>query len=722
MEKAYKAFEDNMETKIYSLMKIYEIAGAYIEEKIRRICKEIYILKTLEEKGLKNFNKIRSILSISDNNQGNELPKAIFIYLEYQDFSLKEILKYRFETKTPYKENELLCAFKQIIKIFKSFYEECSLVHRDIKIENILFSIKADSYVITDFSEAKFNNNSDSELDEEIIIGTPLYFTPENFAAYLKKDLKNKSSLIENDLYALGIVFLLMKSPLLYEEMTKEALFSALKSLENDQSLSSRLISSMMHENPSKRETYFSLESKLFAINDEKNPERPIIMKIEEYLNLKSKEVKKQAENSLELGLVLILMNQLEKALENLNKAKSLFISIKEELKKALAMFYIGKIYYKLDLIEKAGEEIDPIFEDIKKLLTIEDQNKGLEVLGLYYEKKARWVDAICCYEEKMADIEKKQGPFAMKLAELNDKLGDIYEKMSQNEEACKRWNEAIGILKRNEENEDIINKIYDKIYKFHPSEISEDIESNFSMSIKGRGSTKVAKEDFDNIFKEKKPLSNEIKLLPPIGNELKVPISQIEKVKKSSIFSFGNNEGKTKKTLRFSMGNNEAFIDKNEKNPKVNLILKDLEFEKGLLFINRENFPQNIKNIIRFEQSSEEFIRSCLQKEESLVYQNEFLAIFAKETAFIRKNEMEYDLILELKYENRSKINKINNIYAKFQSDSQGVFLNVQQLKGNELESMKNVSHLVFVKFKALKFEIPVMFFFGKYIKISKF
>lgn len=692
-EKAYKAFEDNLETKIYSLFKVYEVPETDMNQNIQRICKEIYILKALEEQKLSNFSKLRSILCLGENAE-SEIPKAFLLYLDYQDFSLKEILQFRLENKTPYKENELLAAFKELIRIFKTFYEECSLVHRDIKIENILYSIKSNNYIITDFSESKFVNKEHVES----ITGTPLYYTLENFAAYSKRDMKNKTSLVENDIYALGIVFLLMKKQLVYQELTREIINNAAKSLENDHNLSSKIITAMLEENPAKRETYFSLINKVQGVKGDKNPEGQIIMKLEEFYIIKSKDLRKQADNSLEIGLALILINQLEKGMEQLNKAKSLFVSIKDEKKKALTMFYIGKIYHKLGLIEKAGDEIEPIFEDIKKLLSNEDQNLGLEILAVYYQKKKKWVDSIICYEDMMGVIEKKQGGFALKLGEYNEKLGDIYENMGQNEEACKRWNEAIGILRKNQGHDDHINLIYDKIYKYHPSEMYEDNDSDFSMSVRqGRSST--SKHPALDLSKEMKRVRGSYN-----DNELQIPKN--EKAQKMSVFSVGG------ASENLPSHRNSKLLDKSG---AFCLINKDPEFEKGLLFINRDNFPPNAKNAIKFEQTPEQFTESCLKKNEAVIYQNEFLCITGKETAFIRKNEMEYDLILDLKYENRSKISKISNIYSKFHSDYQGVFLNVQQLKGNELESLQSVSHLVFVKFKALKFEIPVMFFFGK-------
>ena len=702
-EKCFKAFEDNHETKTPSLLKIYQFSNDF-SQRISSICKEIFLLKYLEERKMQNFSKLRSLLFLEDSFQ---IPNAIILYLEYQDFSLREILRFRRENKFFYKENELLAAMKQILCIFKTFYDECSLVHRDIKPENIFFSSKSNSYMISDFSESKFMLNP----QKEVLKGTPFYLTPENYEAYISKEFKNKSnSLIQNDIYALGVVFFLMKKMPALEETSIESFKIMKKFLENDASLSAKIILNMLEENLDSRPSYFSLYSKFSRINDEKNPEVAIYGKLTEYLK-NYKDENKEAEGSLNLGLALMLTNQLDKAAEELKKAKEFFNSLKDEPKKAVTMLNLGKIYYKLDLLEKAAAEIEPILEQIKRIYSEIDENVsvGLEIMAKFYEKKGRFIDSVMRYEENIINIEKRCGNFDLKIAEINENLGDIYENLKQNEEACKRWNEAVGIFKHHNSEkkyENHINKINDKIYKFHPSEIYEEIEESSSSIEKKNSADKnenlfeSANENDESFKKNSEIFVKEIKLIPN-SNELKVPkADKIEKTRKASVFS-------------------EQHVEKNDEiKKKVHTVEMEETFKEQLLKINCEFFPHNLKNTIRFIQNEEDFKRNCLKKENSLVFQNEFLMIKSTETVFRRNYSNEYDLILEIFYENRSKINKIQNIYVKFAADLQGVFLNVQQLKATELETEKPVHHSIFVKFKALKYEMPVIFFFGKYNK----
>jgi len=700
-EKCFKAFENNQETKTHSLLKIYQFSNDF-SQRISSICKEIFLLKYLEERKMKNFSKLRSLLFLEDSF---EIPNAILLYLEYQDFSLNEILHFRRENKLLYKENELLVAMKQILCIFKTFNEECSLVHRDIKLENIFFSSKSNSYMISDFSEAKFMLNP----QKESLKGTPFYLTPENYEAYVQKDFKNKSnSLIQNDIYALGVVFLLMKKGSAIEETGIESFKIMKRFLENDDSLSGKIILNMLEENLDSRPTYFSLYSKFSLIKDEKNPEVAIYGKITEYTkNLKDE--KKEAESSLNIGLALILTNQPDKAAEEFKKAKELFISLKDEPKKAVVMLNLGKIYYKLDLLEKAAEEIEPILEVIIRIYTEIDENVSvaLEIMAKFYEKNGRFIDSVMRYEENIINIEKRCGNFDLKIADINENLGDIYEKLKQNEEACKRWNEAIGIFKHHNSEkkyEDNINKINEKIYKFHPSEISEEVLDS-SFSIKERISIDKKKVSFENA---KKNDQNFRKNSEDFGKEIKGMRNSNEfKVTKA---------GKIEKTTKYSVFNDQHIEKNYEKKKKVHIVEMEESFKEQLLKINCEFFPHNLKNTIRFIQNEEDFKRNCLKKEDSLVFQNEFLMIKSTKTVFRRNSSNEYDLILEIFYENTSKINKIQNIYVKFATDTEGVFLNVQELKATELETKKPVHHSIFVKFKALKYEMPVIFFFGKY------
>lgn len=656
-----------------------------------------------------------------------EIPKGFFLFFEFEDFALKDILQYRLKNKLPYRESELLSAMKELILIFKFFNEELSFFHRDIKLENILYSSKKNCYIVSDFSESKLTNSN-----AEFLVGTPFYMTPENYEAFKKKETKNKSSLLQNDIYALGIVFLLMKKGKFLEELSRESLIETKKSLQEDNSLSSTIIRNMIEENPEARPNYFSLHSKMIDI-EVKNSETIHVTKITEFLLNISKDLKKKAENTLEVGIGFLLINQLDKSLEQLVHAKDQFISLNDEKNKALTMFYLGKIYYKLDLTEKAANHIEPCFNQIKGIFNEIPENisLSLEILAKYYQKIGRYVDAIMHYEENLINIEKRCGNFHHKIAEINENLGDIYEKLEQNEEACKRWNEAIGILKHNDEkrNDEKITQILSKIYKFHPSEMYDENESISSpkSKISGDKLKTVLEKNDENLLKQMN-----------MSDNLIIPTTKFEKPKKSSLvktnfdslYENENNESiknkirsnsqkkvsifeQTDKTIQNSIYK-EQLLEKNEKN-QTHIVQIDENFEKELIFTNKESSSFNMKNIIKFVQSEEEFKNNCRTKENSLVFQNNFLKI--KSTInILRKNDAEYDLFVDLSYENTSLIKKIENIYSKIIGESKGMFLYLQQIKANEIDIKKSVTHSVFIKFKNLKFEIPLILFQGRY------
>jgi len=136
-----------------------------------------------------------------------------YLYLEYlEGASLSELVKNN-------KLNDLDSIFSHLTKTL-AFIHSKNIVHRDIKLENIIFGLKIIKFV--DFGYACCTNAS------IITVGTPMYMAPElwEYKNHMNTKGFNKAEFLKKiDVYALGIVFyILVNRKYPFAEKNKEQL------------------------------------------------------------------------------------------------------------------------------------------------------------------------------------------------------------------------------------------------------------------------------------------------------------------------------------------------------------------------------------------------------------------------------------------------------------------------------------------------------------------
>ena len=126
-------------------------------------------------------------------------------------------LKNRHFSKQYYTEEELKNIIKNIVQTFSALQKK-GISHRDVKPQNIL-SFGNGIYKITDFGEAKTNNNVDCKFNfsqntsVQTIRGTELYMSPILFEALRNSSVYDlQYNAFKSDVFSLGLCFLLAAS------------------------------------------------------------------------------------------------------------------------------------------------------------------------------------------------------------------------------------------------------------------------------------------------------------------------------------------------------------------------------------------------------------------------------------------------------------------------------------------------------------------------------
>lgn len=164
---------------------------------------EIDIMKKLDHP---NILKLIDVIEQEENGEN-----IMYIVLEYcGGGDLKKLVTDKHEKKK-LKEKYAIYYFKQIAEGLQ-YLRTHNIVHRDIKLHNILLSQDRRTLKIADFGFAKIIDN---EMLVETLCGTPLYMAPEILQ---KKPYTNKA-----DLWSVGVM--------LYEVLCGSHPFSSIESI-----------------------------------------------------------------------------------------------------------------------------------------------------------------------------------------------------------------------------------------------------------------------------------------------------------------------------------------------------------------------------------------------------------------------------------------------------------------------------------------------------------
>lgn len=175
---------------------------------------EIYIHKIL--KPLKDHVVFLSNFYIND--YGMNRKKHMILLFENCEFTLSDVIEHRASILLkPLPEAQLLFYMKELSKSFWNL-DAYSVCHRDIRPENIWFSLSDRKFKISFFSNARFYQPTTStSLDHNDLINTfrgkPHLCSPEVVKSLeIAKSTLGTYNAVANDVYGLGLLFLCLKT------------------------------------------------------------------------------------------------------------------------------------------------------------------------------------------------------------------------------------------------------------------------------------------------------------------------------------------------------------------------------------------------------------------------------------------------------------------------------------------------------------------------------
>ncbi|XP_058452810.1 serine/threonine-protein kinase 40-like [Malaya genurostris] len=150
-------------------------------------------------------------------------------------------------------EIEALMVFYEIVKVVEQLHQR-NVIHRDLKLNNIVLNRRTNKIVITNFFLAKHLNSEDDNLFDQR--GSPAYISPDVLGG---KPYKGKPS----DVWALGVIlYTIIYGKFPFLDTTPTALFKKIRQADymipidtKTSSLTIQLIKSMLTLNPSERFT-----------------------------------------------------------------------------------------------------------------------------------------------------------------------------------------------------------------------------------------------------------------------------------------------------------------------------------------------------------------------------------------------------------------------------------------------------------------------------------
>lgn len=221
--------KDKKDLKYYALKKIKKIRKG--KDKTQSIYKEILALMILKHPNIIKF------YGWFENNK--------YIYLLIENFVGPD-LNYFFKNDTP-DNHDAIIIFRQIFNTIK-FCHDNNIIHRDIKLKNILIDSNLNIKII-DFGLCFFINNNNSLTYD--FCGTPLFTSPDI--------LFGNGYDFSTDLWSLGVtLYYIMVKKYPITGANKKELFYNIKyklidfNLNLDNNLLD-LLSKLLHKNPKKR-------------------------------------------------------------------------------------------------------------------------------------------------------------------------------------------------------------------------------------------------------------------------------------------------------------------------------------------------------------------------------------------------------------------------------------------------------------------------------------
>ncbi|KAL4432634.1 hypothetical protein ABPG74_004927 [Tetrahymena malaccensis] len=436
------------------------------------VINEICLLKFL--RGYQPFIQLQDVFGLERTNQ-----KTLILVMDYCQCNLMEIINYRKNERLNWKEEELMSIFKQMLDGLKLLQEK-SICHRDIKMQNILFSAKDIKYIIGDFSEGKFLQNGQQKQTKEdeksdymlnSFRGTWKYLSPE-----LSTAMKNVEDVCAydpylSDLYSLGVLFTDLVS--LDEVKFQTKVVNGNKSKNNSNYMTQiqayltaciqknyypkvcQLILSLLNESPENRRSYESI-LKAYELQIDISQ---VILQQDKDISL---EIENQRENSKVMSqyqkakkLFIIAEGyekilKFERAIEAYQQVLQATIYMNTKTIRSRALYNVGRCYEKLGQFLKSLEFYQQCYYFRKKIYKPDSRRIGeiLNALGIAQNKLGNQQESKNYYEQSLQIALNIYGQNHIIIANMYNNLGTVYFSLKQYSKSSQNFEQAISILK----------------------------------------------------------------------------------------------------------------------------------------------------------------------------------------------------------------------------------------------------------------------------------
>ncbi|EAS02435.3 tetratricopeptide repeat protein (macronuclear) [Tetrahymena thermophila SB210] len=432
------------------------------------VINEICLLKFL--RGHQPFIQLQDVFGLERTNQ-----KTLILVMDYCQCNLMEIINYRKDNRLYWKEEELMFIFKQMLEGLKLLQDK-RICHRDLKMQNILFSAKDIKYKIGDFSEGKFLQNSQQEQSKEDQMlhsfrGTWKYLSPE-----LSTALKNVEDVCAydpylSDLYSLGVLFTDLVS--LNEVKFQTKVVNGNKSKNNSNYMTQmqayltaciqkntypkvcQLILSLLNESPENRKSFESI-LKSYELEIDLSQ---VILQQDKDISL---EIENQRENSKVMSqyqkakkLFIIAEGyekilKFERAIEAYQQVLQATIYMNTKTIRSRALYNVGRCYEKLGQFIKSLEFYQQCYYFRKKIYKPDSRRIGeiLNALGIAYNKLGNQQESKNYYEQSLQIALNIYGQNHIIIANMYNNLGTVYFSLKQYSKSSQNFEQAISILK----------------------------------------------------------------------------------------------------------------------------------------------------------------------------------------------------------------------------------------------------------------------------------
>lgn len=510
---------------------------------------EYYILKKLSSESNQNFVNLNEIYLLESDTEG-----LLLRSYEYFHVSLEDILSYKRQNNSPFKEDDLLSLFKHLLKIIFDLRSNYSLAHRNINLSNFLYDVHKKKFKLGNFSTAIiFPEDEEKDLE---ICGTPFYFNDALYENFSKNNNFCRYNPYESDLFALGVVCFCLKKLYLPQDFgTRENFKKEISNLRDDGSLSAKIICDIFLNGG----THFSIYKMLSDHPENINYKRTMTKIISEK-KLLMESLENKAFQNYSCGLLCFKFCLYNEAIDKLKISFEIYKKLDAKLKSGQVCYFLGLLYSKLNKNEIAIEILEANLALLKEALTPTEIIKVLITLGDAKFSFNQFFDAVLNYEESVILIKETSQIEDKFVADLYKKIGDVYKILKIKEKALKFWKEALIVYDHNlinEERVQICESVHQRILDIDQEENPNQEEILDQEEVKEKIKKGAACHTNINIHSESQSLKADSCNHSETGSHLDVLQDLFNIVEKNVSIHFNQ---KTEEEIETSIEDNKSF------------------------------------------------------------------------------------------------------------------------------------------------------------------